>query len=161
MVGNYKYLGLLFNYNGRFRKGELNLKEQATKALYSVLGKSRRKFDLPVDIQIDLFNSMVLPVLTYSCEIWGHYIVREVELLHFKFCKQILLVHKNTCNDMVYGELGVFPLTIHIKCKMIVYWARLISGKDSKLCFIMYQCLLYLDRSGIYTSTWLTCIKDI
>lgn len=62
---------------------------------------------------------------------------------------------------MVYGELGVFPLIIHIKCKMIVHWARLISGKDSKVCFIMHQCLLYLDRSGIYTSPWLACIKDI
>ena len=66
MVENYKYLGLLFNYNGRFRKGELDLKEQAMKALYSVLGKSR-KFDLPVDMQIDLLNSLVLPVLTYAC----------------------------------------------------------------------------------------------
>ncbi len=98
------------------RKGELDLKEQTTKVLYSVLGKSR-KFDLPVDIQTDLFNSMVLPVLTYSSEIWEHYTVREVELLHLKFCKQILFVHKNTCNDMVYAEFGVFPLITHINVK--------------------------------------------
>ena len=26
----YKYLGILFNYNGRFRRGQLELKEQAT-----------------------------------------------------------------------------------------------------------------------------------
>ncbi len=63
------------------------------------------------------------------------------------------------CNDMVYGELGAFPLDIYIKSRMIRYWSRLISGKHTKLCFIMYQCLLELDRLGLYTSSWLACIK--
>lgn len=160
VVEDYKYLGLLFNYNGRFRKGELELKEQATRAMYSVIGKGR-KFDLPVDIQIDLFNTMVLPILTYACEVWGHYVVREIELLHLSFLKHILFVHKRTINDMVYGELGVYPLNIFIKCKMIAYWARMISGRETKLCFVMYKCLLHLDRSGIYTSPWIACIKNI
>ncbi len=60
VVEDYKYLGLTFNYNGRFHKGELELKEQATRAMYTLVGKWR-KFDLPIDIQIELFNTMVLP----------------------------------------------------------------------------------------------------
>ncbi len=51
VVEDYKYLGLTFNYNGRFRKGELELKEQATRAMYTLVGKCR-KFVLPVDTQI-------------------------------------------------------------------------------------------------------------
>ncbi len=62
---------------------------------------------------------------------------------------------------MVYGKLGVYPLNIFIKCKMIAYWARMISGRETKLCFVMYKCLLHLDRSDIYTSSWLACIKNI
>ncbi len=69
-----------------------------------------------------------------------------------KFLKQVLGVHKNTSNDMVYGELGVFPLDIYIKSRMIGHWARLISGKNTKLCYVMYHCLLQLDRLGLYTS---------
>ncbi len=75
VVRNYKYLGLSLNYYGRFRKGELDLKEQTTRALYSVIGKCK-KVDVPVDMPIDLFNPTVLPILTFSCEIWAHYIVR-------------------------------------------------------------------------------------
>lgn len=93
VVEDYKYLGLTFNYNGRFRKGELELKEQATRAMYSLVGKCR-KFDLPVDMQIELFNTMVQPVLSYGSEIWGHYIIREIELLYLKFLKHMLFVHK-------------------------------------------------------------------
>ncbi len=54
---------------------------------------------------------------------------------------------------MVYGELSVFPLDIYIKSRMIGYWSRLISGKNTTLCYVMYQCLLQLDR--------LACIKNI
>ncbi len=61
---------------------------------------------------------------------------------------------------MVYGELCVYPLNIFIKCKMIAYWARMISGRETKLCFVMYW-LLHSDRSGIYTSPWLACVKNI
>ncbi len=64
VVEDYKYLGLTFNYNGRFRKGELELKEQATRAMSSLVEKCRN--DLPVDMQMELFNTMVLPVMTYG-----------------------------------------------------------------------------------------------
>ncbi len=45
VVKEYKYLGVLFNYNGRFRKGELELKDKATRAMYSLIGKCS-KYDL-------------------------------------------------------------------------------------------------------------------
>ena len=160
VVNDYKYLGVLFNYNGKFRKGELALQAQATRALYSIVGKSR-KYDLPVDIQIELFNTMVVPILTYGCEIWGDNIIREVELLHMKFLKHVLYVHKYTSTDTVYGELGVYPLHITIKCKMINYWSRLIMGKNTKLSYVMYRCLFQLYTDNIYMSPWLECIRNI
>ncbi len=160
VVNDYEYLGILFNYNGRFRKGELELVGKATRALYSLIGTSR-KLDLPVDIQLELFNTMVVPVLTYGCEIWGDNIIREIELLNMKFMKHVLYVHRYTSTDIVYGELGVYPLEITIKCKMINYWSRLVTGKDTKLSHVMYKCLLQLHRSGVYTSPWLEYIKNI
>ncbi len=53
-----------------------------------------RKLGLPVDIQLELFNTMVVPVLTYGCEIQGGNIIREIEILHMKFMKHILYVHR-------------------------------------------------------------------
>lgn len=75
---------MLFNYNWRFRKGDLLLNEHVTRAMYSVTGKSK-KFDLPVDLQLDL----VLPVLTFACEIWGYVVIRVIKLLHLSFLKHI------------------------------------------------------------------------
>lgn len=82
----YKYLGVLLNYNGRFCKGELELKETPTRAMYSLISKCR-KFDLPVDIQLKLFTTMVLPILTCAAEILGYHIARELRVYVHEFFK--------------------------------------------------------------------------
>ncbi len=84
---DYKYLGVLFNYNGRFREGEREHKEQATRAMHLLIGKCR-KFDLPADIQTELFNTTVLPVLTYASEIWEIYRVRELDFFAYEIFKR-------------------------------------------------------------------------
>ena len=32
----------------------------------------RRKLELPMDIQLDLFDKPILPIMTYGCEVWGY-----------------------------------------------------------------------------------------
>ncbi len=44
---------------------------------------------------------------------------------------------------------------------MIVYWGRLIMGKESKLCKVIYDWLLYLSNDDQYKSKWLMTIKSI
>ena len=68
---------------------------------------------------------------------------------------------KNTSNVMVCGELGVYPLDICIKCKMLCFWSRLITGKHSKLSYVMYQCLFHFDGLGLYTSPWIASVKNL
>lgn len=40
VVGEYKCLTILFSYNGRFRKGQLERKDHATKARYPLIETS-------------------------------------------------------------------------------------------------------------------------
>jgi hypothetical protein len=37
---------------------------------------------------------------------------------------------------MIYGELGLFPIEIDVKLRMISYWARLLTGKETKVSFV-------------------------
>ena len=66
---DYNYLGLLFN-NGNFYKARKKLVDQAQQALYS-LYKQIRNINIPIDLQLKLFDALVYPILTYSAEIWG------------------------------------------------------------------------------------------
>ena len=42
--------------------------DKGTKAMFSLIGKCR-KLDLPIDIQIMLFNSLVKPIVLYGAEV--------------------------------------------------------------------------------------------
>ena len=117
-IDNYKYLGVILNYNGSFKLALDNLRSQASRAMYSLISKSRR-LGLPIKDQLHLFDSIVSPIMLYGCEIWGYSDVSILEKLHLKFLKMILGVHIRSCSNMVYGELARFPLDIIIKKREI------------------------------------------
>ena len=67
---NFVYLGTMFSYNGRFLKNNQRIVKQARKAMFSFLRKSR-KLQLPIDLQLQLFDSVIVPILLYDSEVTG------------------------------------------------------------------------------------------
>ena len=130
-VQSFKYLGIVFSCNGSYKVALEDLYSRASRAMFALLAKCR-KFDLPIDIRLELFDRLVTPIMLYACEVWGFDKAATLEKLHLKFLKYTLKVKMSTCSNMVYGELGRFPLYIDIKKKMIGYWANLLNGKDTK-----------------------------
>ena len=110
------YLGFTLNYNGSFIKAKNKLVQQAHKAVYSIYRKVQNVCT-PVDLQLKLFDSIVLPIPTYSCEVWGFENCAEIEKVHLRFCKKILKVRQTTSNYMVYGELGRYPFEYPHQCQ--------------------------------------------
>ena len=70
VVDDFDYLGVRYNFNGKFAKNKKRLIDQARKALFSLMKKSR-KLSLPIDTQLHLFESMIVPILLYGSEVWG------------------------------------------------------------------------------------------
>ena len=68
VTDNYKYLGVLFYKSGSFLRAKQHIVEQAKKAMY-LLFMRIHNLELPLDMQLKLFDNTVLPILTYSCEL--------------------------------------------------------------------------------------------
>ena len=83
--------------------------------------KKSKELELPVDIQLELFDYLVLPILIYGCEIWGYENIALLDKLHPKFLRYILCLKQSTPTCMVLGETGRFPLSIAIKTRMIIF----------------------------------------
>ena len=160
VVDDYVYLGTTINYNGKFNKAINKQVNQAKRAMFALITKSRR-LCLPVDIQCDLFEKTVVPILLYGSEVWGFCDLQQIEIFYRKFLKNVLRLNKSTPNCMIYGEVGKLPLKITVYSRMINYWFRLLGGKQSKLSSIMYRLLYTLDNNNIFTSPWLAQIKSI
>ena len=60
----------MFSYKGRFLKNNQRLFDQACEAMFAILSKSR-KLLLPYDIQLELFDTLVAPILLYRSEVTG------------------------------------------------------------------------------------------
>ena len=157
IVNCFKYLGVTFNQNGSFKDCIEDLKKQATRSMYALIAKSRRH-GLPVDIQLELFDMLVAPILLYGSEVWGFdKAAIECEKLHRKYIKFVLKLRNNTCNAMVYGESGRFPITIKIKLRMISFWAKMKISKEHKLTKCAYESM----RSCNTNLKWTNYVKNI
>ena len=157
VIDEFKYLGVTFKYDGNFDINIGLLNEQGNRAIFSLIKKAR-KYSLPVDLQFDLFDKMVMPVILYGCEIWGFKNLGTLERLHLKFCKLVLKLKSSTPNVMIYGETGRFKIEYYVKKRIINFWSSIVCGNRNKLSFTMYNLCKQKYLSGHPSSNW---FKDL
>ena len=131
IVKEFKYLGILFTQNGRFVQNTKKLADIACKSMH-LLRRRIVNLNLPIDCQLKLFDQTVVPILLYGCEIFGFENIYAIEKIHLQFLKSIFKLKKSTPNVMVYGEFGRYPLEILVKIRMVKFWFKLLSGKNTK-----------------------------
>ena len=61
-------------------------------------------------IALKLFDVMILPVLSYGCELWGLVVDPELEATEMHFLKYVLSLPPSATNMAIRGELGQLPL---------------------------------------------------
>ena len=159
VVDSFRYLGVEFSRTGSFAKGKKYAFDKAQKALFSLLQSARRK-NFPIDVLLDLYQKMVIPVLLYGCEIWGHEKLDIIEKLHIKSLKYILHLNRSTMSSQVYGESGIFPILLDVKVRMIRFWADLVKPSSPKLASKVYNIFHDLYSAGEFMSPWITQIKQ-
>ena len=114
----YKYLGVIFSKSGSFLNARKHIVEQAKKAMHLLFVRSNN-LDLPIDLQIKLFDNMILPILTFGCEIFGYEKIDILEGVHLEFLRKLARLRKSTPKFMIYAEFGRYPLSIIIKQRML------------------------------------------
>ena len=160
VVFGFQYLGIYFNYNNKFNVTQKKLYDKASRAMFALVKKCR-KLMLPLDLQLELFDRMIVPILLYGCEVWCPTMTSLASKLQLRFYKIIFKLNKSTPTRMVYGELGQFPLEIQAKSRMLSYWFKLVNGTNSdKFSSTMYNFLYNLFLKGDYQSHYLITIRN-
>ena len=70
-------------------------------------------------------------------------------------------MRNSTPLNMIYGEIGRFPLEIQAKTRMIKFWSKILNGKNSKISHKIYKILLFLYNNHIYSCKWILHIEKI
>jgi hypothetical protein len=158
IVNEYKYLGIYLSKTGSYLKAKQHIAQQATKAMFMLM-KKIRVLNLSYDIQIELFNKTIRPILLYGSELWGFTNSNILEKVQLKFMKQILYLKQSTPSYMIYGELGILPLREEAKIRMVSYWCRLTVNGINKLSNYLYSFIETLHKQRKIKSKWLEYIK--
>ena len=161
VVDNFCYLGAKFYYNGNMNHAAKSLSEQALRAMNNLLSLFTR---IPLDIKtkLSLFDTMVVPIILYSSEIWGVYDFKEVDKIHIKFCKTILGVKSQTPNMAVLGELGRYPLSLICKERGLKFWIKDKRNRESLINKVyLDQCQIEGLPNNRTNILWANKIKSI
>ena len=67
----------------------------------------------------------------------------------------------NTPLFMLYGELGRMPVELIIYKRKMCYWARVVSGKQSKLFVLLYKIMMKDHIKNETNCKWISPVKYI
>ena len=162
IVDHFKYLGVTLFKNGNWNRTQKCLSQHASFALHNLFTVFK-KIELPISQKLNLFDTLVSPILHYSSEIWGMHSASDIEMIHTKFLRSILGVKKSTNLAALYGELARFPFSVIRKINMIKYWIKILQQDDTSLLKQVYLMLKRdSDNNKNYSGqNWASQIKRI
>ena len=113
-VTQYCYLGITLKYNGNFGLVTSILMEKARKALFKI--KKSIGLNNPCKLLEKLFDSIIVPIMFYGCEIWGIESVLKCkdsephEKFHVNLLKNYLEFTVKVENVACRSALGRLPI---------------------------------------------------
>ncbi len=147
-VKEYKYLGVLIRNTGSFAMAQEQLSQKAIKAMFAIKQSLFQSNIFDPNSMLKCFDSMVRPIMTYGCEIWGLSCTERTkdrllsvksalfpcENIELRMLKQILGVHRKTSNSAVFSEFGRVPLRLYIISQILKYFSRMkLQSKNTLL----------------------------
>ena len=118
-------------HNNNFQLTIKNNVDKAKKALFKLRAETSGH-ELATQKKLHLFDSIILPILTYGCEVWGHELYKQIEIFYRNFLRTLSNVRNSTPNSMMYGELGSSEKKYQIWFRSLGFWRKLSYDKNKK-----------------------------
>ena len=163
VVPTFKYVGCLLSSSGSYSHCITDLIVSARRALFALKRYINSYSEILPNTQLQLFSSKVSPILNYGSEVWGLRRADPIETFHLAFLKSLLGVKASTPNCFVYGELGVYPLQIERKLRVIKYWLKIIREVNGNENYVqkVYRELVVLNEIYPTRVTWVSQVKSL
>ena len=99
-----------------------------------------------------------MPILNYSCDVWGFHRAIHVERVHTQYCKRTLQMKRCTQNDFVYGTLGRLDLTYNRYVRIVKFWLKIVCTNDCKLVYEVLNTDVNINPNNV---SWVTLLKNL
>ena len=145
----YKYLGMVFTTKLSIKISLADYCRKGKKGVIEILKTMRRLHCADPSLFWKLFDTQVVPLLTYSAEVWGlDENIDDIEKVHTFAMKRFCGVPLHSSNKLMYGETGRYPLTLKTAIKCVKYWIKLIRLPLNRLNRQAYDMLCVQNNNG-------------
>lgn len=150
VVDSFRYLGVELHGTQPFGAAAGPLAASGRRALQAMRRRCAELGLTDPQLQIELFDTLVTPVLSYGAEVWATQFLlgaaNPCEQLHRSFLRRILGVRLATPTEVIYAELGRFQLSVQWAKLTARFWTRLVRMDDSRL--VKQAFTLSLELAG-------------
>jgi hypothetical protein len=141
-VKESKHLGMLMR-QGRTVSGMM---QHAARRGQQAVARVYRKFHQlgvagNIDLKLRLFNAVVLPNLSFGCEVWGPWMLfadlqnkafqSNIEQVRLSFFRVLLSLKSSTPSWNVYRELGAYPMQVFVARQLVRFISKLWRMPDN------------------------------
>ena len=138
-VLKYKYLGIWVDNRLNFQTCAEMLSKSGSRALGSLIHKVKKFNDLGYKSYKKLFQSTILPVVDYGCEIWNLSNHKSIEDLQFRAIRYFMGVHKYTPLLGLEGDSGLDPTNVRVDLNILRFYNRLLCMSESRIPRMLYN----------------------
>ena len=103
MVNAFSYVGrynIVFTAGGSFNQTQITLAGQSRQAIFKINNYLYNITNISIKHILELFDKLVLPILNYSCEVWGFHTANNIERVHTQYCRKHLSVNRSTLKQV-------------------------------------------------------------
>ena len=120
------------------------------------LPATQSPMDSTSSIFFDMFDTLIRPILTYGSDVWGlsKAGLDVLDKVFLNFVRCTLNVKATTCNAIVYGECGRYPLSVFCHINVLCYLHRLLTMPGERIIKSVFHTLGTLHGQGF--TTWAT-----
>ena len=139
VVESAVYLGYPLYAVGTHHPWEGKLRVNGLKASFALQGLVKKQDFYAPELQLRLFDTLVQPVMSYGCQIWGaDYALHKkpgaaldnnLQRIHLNFLRLISGASKHVPNVVMLHEFKAAPLVCHWLRLVLRFWNQLVENK--------------------------------
>lgn len=125
VLKKHKYLGVVIDEGLTWKDHIKYIREKATTRLRLVLRLSGRKSGVRQELLVQLYCSLIRPLLEYASEVWGDASrtrTKSLDTVQHRALTAALGVNRRSHQRDVCVEAGVPPLTVRRQVQLLRFW---------------------------------------
>lgn len=179
LTKSYTYLGFNISSNGKFQLLQKTLVGKASRALFSLYRIPGFK-NLSICQQLQLYDSLIKPILLYGSEVWGlDPLMKEIKLkgnnISFgsmynkweaqkttnKYFRGILGLHSKAPLLPILGDLGKYPTYVDIIGTALKLWMK--TMREVRSDSLLHKAMLetYTTHHAHNNYNFVSAVRDI